>query len=223
MTTTTENQSLRVPLDTASSGGQDSNSAHLRPPADHLPDSLRGALADFDAFSADLDRAQTHERYLAEPYRDHEAESADIEANAAARRAGKAPKNPTAHRDKLAADRRAAADEIGVLRQVLSNVSGELASLRNVEASDPVWRAHIDDTRQAARDSLTQVVALVDALVQVEAVDAWLSGVGPKYAPSSAVFVTDLVPGLATRGVARDTAGAVELTALIATLRDVVL
>ncbi len=223
MTTTTERRTMRVPTDTASSGGQDSNLAHLRPPAEYLPGSLLPLLVDFDAFTSSLDKAQTHERYLAEPLRDHEAETADREANAVARRAGKAPKAPTAHRDKLAADRKAAADEIGVLRQVLTNLAGELATARNAEAGDPVWRAHVDDVRQAATDTITDLIGQVEALIQVEAVDAWLSGIGPKYAPAPAVFVADLVPAVLNRGVHRDAAGAVDLPALLAHLRDQVL
>ena len=45
MTATTDHRPLRVPLDTASSGGQDSNEPHLRPPAAYLPDSLLLILA----------------------------------------------------------------------------------------------------------------------------------------------------------------------------------
>lgn len=222
MTVTPERTTMRVPLDTAATGGQDSNSAHLRPPAEWLPAPLLEGLTTFDRFTSDLDKAMTHERYLAEPARDHEAQEADLADNAAARRAGKPSKNPNAHRDQLAATRRAAREEIATLRQVLTTISGELASVRNQEATDGVWRTHVADTRAATVAAIDALIGQVDALVAVEAVDAWLSG-APKYAPASAVFVTDLAPQILSRGVPRDIAGACDLSAVLAQLRDVVL
>ena len=167
--------------------------------------------------------AHTYQRDLADIQLDQDAANADRDANAIARRAGKTPKSPTLHRDKLAADRRQAAEDIATLDIVLRRVSSDLTNARNQAALDPAWRAHVEDTTATARAAVDQLIPLVEALVSVEAVDLWLTNVGPRFDPRAKVHVSDLIPGLANSGVTRDQAGAVPLADVLATLRDTVL
>lgn len=218
-----KNPTLRVPLDTASSGGQDSNEPHLRPPDAYLPEGLLPLLERRDSFVQQLSAAQTRQHELTSPALDQAAQEADHQATADGIRTGKPVKVPTAHRDQLAADRRKAAEDVAALAIVVRDLAGDLLEARHSEGSDPVWRAHVADTRTVAESAITALIALVEALVHVEAVDTWLLNVGPRYNPATGVHVADLVPGLANRGVRREEAGAIDLTALLAALRDDVL
>jgi hypothetical protein len=187
--------------------GADTLQVSLRPTDDRLPANLRKLVADHDRLHRAHDDAQRETERLRDPQLDNEATEADAKLNSDARRGGVKLESRTTMRDRLAADRRAAADEVKLLQRGLADVEAESGVARVEVAESKAHRAKVDAARQSVTDALDAARKAVDEWLAVEATDDWLAHPGHVAVARTQVPVAALVPELASRGIHGDDAG----------------
>jgi hypothetical protein len=198
--------------------GADTLAVSTRPADDRLPANLRKMIADHDRLHRAHDDAQREAERLRDPQLDNEAAEADAKLNSDARRGGLKLESRTTMRDRLAADRQAAADEVKLLARGLADVDAETAVARVEVAESKAHRAKVDAARSAVSDALEVARQAVDEWLAVEAADDWLTYPGHVAVVRSQVPIFSLAPELGSRGIHGEDAGYLAMHDLFARL-----
>lgn len=198
-------------------------SAGNRPPADRLPESVRDVLAEYDRVEAELHQLQRESVPLRDQGLDNRAKAEDDQESADLIRLGKPFRQVTDRRDQLARDRQSNADRTAAANKALRDIESQAIGQATFayRATEEHAKALAASKEKAAKALARAADAAADWLA-VEAVDIWLRGPGTPYAPADQVNVASVAPEILGRGIARDTAGQIVMSALFTRLQSIV-